>query len=211
MSTPFTYLIGWPEQNKFYYGSRYRPGCEPSDLWTIYFTSSKEVQKLRAELGEPPLRQIRRTFTSVNEAREWEHKVLRRMKAPKRSDFLNLTTAKCPSMLGKTHSQETRDRIKNSQKGRPKNPASILKMRQTQLKRIAEGYSDSEATRLKKSSSHKGLVFSEEHRANIRADKLGRKHWNKDGVGKCSRECPGTGWVLGKLSHKRKKGAEAPS
>lgn len=87
---PYTYLIGWSQYRKFYYGSSYRKGCDPSDLWTKYFTSSKSVARLRAIYGEPDIIQIRRTFETAEQARRWEVKVLRRMNAVKREDFLNL-------------------------------------------------------------------------------------------------------------------------
>ena len=31
--TPYTYLIGWKDQEKYYYGVRFAKGCEPKDLW----------------------------------------------------------------------------------------------------------------------------------------------------------------------------------
>ena len=50
--TPYTYLIGWSNLNKFYYGVRYGKGCHPSDLWVKYFGSrNAEVkQKISAAL-----------------------------------------------------------------------------------------------------------------------------------------------------------------
>ena len=38
---PYTYHIGWTEQNKHYYGVRMANECPPEDdLWTEYHTSS---------------------------------------------------------------------------------------------------------------------------------------------------------------------------
>jgi hypothetical protein len=87
----YTYLIGWSKEKKYYYGCQYKKGCKPEDLWTIYFTSSKEVAKCREMFGEPDIIQIRKIFgDNVLATRLWEMKVIRRIKAAKRKDFLNL-------------------------------------------------------------------------------------------------------------------------
>lgn len=86
---PYTYLIGWSNHKKYYYGVAYRKGCEPSDLWTKYFTSSKHVSRFRVAYGEPDVIQVRRVFKTALEARNWEIKVIRRINACQRKDFLN--------------------------------------------------------------------------------------------------------------------------
>lgn len=80
----YTYLIGWSLLDRWYYGVRYAKDCRPSDLWTEYFTSSDLVKDFREKNGEPQVVEVRRTFQSVKESQEWENKVLRRMKAPKK-------------------------------------------------------------------------------------------------------------------------------
>jgi hypothetical protein len=99
---PYTYLIGWSQLNKFYYGVRFAKGCRPDDLWNSYFTSSKHVEKLRHEVGEPDIIQVRKTFADGEAALSWEHKVLQRMCVVKDERFLNRydgmeTTANCES------------------------------------------------------------------------------------------------------------------
>lgn len=89
--TPYTYLIGWSKHSKYYYGVRYASDCGPSDLWVSYFTSSKYVKQFREENGEPNIIQIRKTFNNINDARNWEHKVLRRMNIIYNDKFLNKT------------------------------------------------------------------------------------------------------------------------
>jgi hypothetical protein len=94
MSTPYTYLIGWKSLNLYYYGSRYGKGCDPSDLWVKYFTSSKAVLAIRESQGEPDIIQVRKTFGFRTEALVYEHTVLRRLNAKGRSDFLNRTNGR---------------------------------------------------------------------------------------------------------------------
>ena len=101
---PYTYLIGWPEHNTWYYGVRYATGCNPSDLWNPYTTSSKHVDAFVAEHGVPSVREIRRTFKNTIQARVWEERVLKRMKVVGNNRWLNKTDNKSIAPLyGKDH------------------------------------------------------------------------------------------------------------
>ena len=97
LGTPYVYLIGWKKKNMYYYGVRYAKGCDPSDLFTTYFTSSKHVKRFIEENGNPDIIRVRKTFDSISEAQQWEHKVLRRINAKERADFLNKTDNICIS------------------------------------------------------------------------------------------------------------------
>lgn len=90
MTIPYTYLVGWKNHNLWYYGCQYAVGCHPKNLWTTYFTSSKKVKMIRKVLGEPDVILIRKTFSSPEKALMWENKVLRRLNASNRKDFINL-------------------------------------------------------------------------------------------------------------------------
>jgi hypothetical protein len=77
MTIPFTYLIKCIPTNQFYYGVKYSKNCQPSDLWTSYFTSSKYVRSLIGKYGKDAFEfQIRKTFKSQKKAKIWESKVL---------------------------------------------------------------------------------------------------------------------------------------
>ena len=115
---PFTYLIGWSALNKWYYGVRYGKRCHPDQLWTSYYTSSKYVHELRNDVGEPDVVQIRKIFTSVQEAVNWETKVLRRMKVIARSDFLNRAYCTASGAVRAVLSEETKAKIGAKSKGR---------------------------------------------------------------------------------------------
>lgn len=93
-TTPYTYLIGWPELDRWYYGSRYAKGCHPTELWVKYFTSSDRVGEFRKEHGEPPVRIIRKVFTDTNSVRLWEHRVLKKLKVIYSDRWLNKTDNK---------------------------------------------------------------------------------------------------------------------
>lgn len=89
MHTPYTYLIGWSQLNKWYYGVRFGKNCHPSEFWVKYFTSSNRVKDMREKFGDPDIIQIRKTFDSAESAKKWETKVLVRCKVHKQEKWLN--------------------------------------------------------------------------------------------------------------------------
>lgn len=90
-SIPYTYLLEWSSTGMKYYGVRYAKNCDPVDLWNPYKTSSKYVKEYVALNGAPDIIQVRKTFNSVSDARLWEHRVLKRIGAATRLDYLNRT------------------------------------------------------------------------------------------------------------------------
>lgn len=107
---PYTYMIKWTGRGMSYYGVRYSQRSCPEDLWVSYFTSSKRVSEYRAEHGEPDVVQVRRVFATAEAARRWECALLRRIKAPSRSDFLNCHDAG-PAFMGGSTRGRTYDQI----------------------------------------------------------------------------------------------------
>lgn len=100
-SIPYTYLIGWSQHNKWYYGCRYAKKCRPSDLWYTYFTSSREIEQIREIYGEPDVKEVRRCFygeNAVDRCRRWEHKVLKRLNVTKNDKWINKTDNKAFSV-----------------------------------------------------------------------------------------------------------------
>lgn len=105
---------------------------------------------------------MRRIFHTEKKARNWETKVLRRIKSVKSERWLNKTDniaiAPMPGenngMYGKTHSQEVKDFISKNNKGR------IL----------------SEEARKKISMIHKGRVFSKQHIERLSISKKGKNN-----------------------------------
>ncbi len=99
MTTPYTYLLKHIPTNSYYYGCRYAKNCHPNDFWVTYNTSSKHVKKLVEDFGlDSFVFEIRKVFDDVNKCREWEHKVLRRIGAKDREDFINKSDNKSVSL-----------------------------------------------------------------------------------------------------------------
>jgi hypothetical protein len=128
MTQPYTYLIGWPDHNKWYYGVRYADNCHPSDLWNPYKTSSKAVQAYISLYGDPSIKQIRRVFSCKELARIWENKVLKKLNVVFDNKWLNKTNNKSIAPLyGEDHPNFKR-RGKDSplfEKNRPPHIAKI--------------------------------------------------------------------------------------
>ena len=134
---PYTYLIGWSDLDQWYYGVRFAKNCDPSDLWTKYFTSSKYVALLREEHGEPDIVQVRKTFINSDQARAWELKVLQRMNVVTESKWLNKSAGKavCPILAG---AAGRRRMLSNNPMKDPIIAAkAAAKMRKTNIARLA--------------------------------------------------------------------------
>ncbi len=119
MSLPYTYLIGWSQHDKWYYGVRFAKGCNPGDLWTTYFTSSEHVKRARMEHGEPDVVVVRKTFEDKRLAQKWECRVIVKMKAVASKRWLN----KCAGgskfySSGLPLSEDHRRKVSESLKGR---------------------------------------------------------------------------------------------
>jgi hypothetical protein len=89
MCTSYTYLVGWSTLDRWYYGCQYGKNANPDNLWVTYFTSSKVVKDCRLKYGEPDVIKIRKVFSDCNKCREWESRVLKRLRAAGRLNWLN--------------------------------------------------------------------------------------------------------------------------
>lgn len=127
---PYTYLIGWSKQKKYYYGVRYASNCSPADLWVKYFTSSNKVKSLLSDYGNPDIKQVRKTFLLKEQAIKWETKVLKRMNVVLREDFLNENDAPAPPINNRIMSALTKAKISATHKGKPKSEGHKQKLRE---------------------------------------------------------------------------------
>ena len=167
MTIPFTYLIKHVPTNRYYYGVRYKKGCHPNDLWTKYFTSSKKVKGLIRRYGKKSfVFEIRKTFKTIIQALDWEHKVLKRIKAIKRNDFLNQTDNKQMN----SGSKEIRKKISLANKGKKRSEEMIRKMKiyNSGKNNGMYGKKHSEKTKQKLSKLNKGKKLSEETKEKLR-------------------------------------------
>lgn len=133
--------------NIWYYGCRFSKTCNPSDLWTSYYTSSKKVKEFREKFGDPDVVEIRREFGDRESAIEWEHRVLRRIGAVKSEKWLNRFDGKAihpdDAYRGAKQKKPNRKRLEAAEKERRRiaaiadGRASRLNTEDSVLKRIA--------------------------------------------------------------------------
>ncbi len=176
---PYTYLIGWTVQHKFYYGVRYAKNCSPKDLWSKYFTSSKEVAAMKTAHGDPDIIQIRKVFLTKEHARLWENKVLRRLKVVSREDFLNKSDAPAPPINNRVMSEITKTKIGTVHKGKPKSEEHKQKIREARAKQVntRKGQRATEETKQKIREARAKQVITDETRSKMSASRKGEKHW----------------------------------
>ena len=126
---PYTYLIKHRPSGKVYYGFRCANKVEPhEDLWKHYFTSSPGVQQLIEETGVDSFDvEIRKIFESKEQAVAWETRVLTRCKVLHDDRWLNQNIA---GYIVPT--DESRKKIGDFHKNKPKSEAHIQKMSEAQ-------------------------------------------------------------------------------
>jgi hypothetical protein len=167
MTLPFTYLITETNSGKRYYGTKYSEGCHPSMLGTTYFSSSATMRELINSHGIAKFKfDVRRTFKTPADAIRWETKVLTRLNAQCSPNWYNKNNGgayhNLPGELshwyGRKHSEETRQKMSNIQRTRPRNPHSAAtkeKLHQSALRRLPK----SPETRIKQSVANKGKIW----------------------------------------------------
>ena len=120
---PYTYLIGWSHIEKYYYGVEYAQRgkiANPTNLWTTYFTSSKIIKQMRMEFGEPDIIEVRKVFSDAQSSVLWEDKVLRRLNVLNNEKWLNCKITGKMGKRGLPRSEETKQKISLSNKGKIK-------------------------------------------------------------------------------------------
>lgn len=88
----YTYFVRCIPTGECYYGVKWASKADPSRFWVDYFTSSKLVKERIHQYGKDAFHaEERRVFDSKEEALRWEARVLTRLKAAQRPDYLNRT------------------------------------------------------------------------------------------------------------------------
>ena len=186
----YTYFISCLKNNQHYYGVSFKKGANPEDLWTTYFTSSKQVKKLIEIYGvDSFVVSVRKIFEDTNKARMWEHKVLRRLKVSTREDFINRTDNISINSKGfvwwTNGSQNTRALNApgdgwyrgNTFKGRKKSKESVKKMMETRLKKYGSystnlGVPHTTETKIKISKSKTGVKLGPQTQEHVEKRKM---------------------------------------
>lgn len=166
----YTYLIGWSKLDIWYYGVRFSSKAKPEDLWKTYFTSSRSVKKFRKENGEPDVIQIRKMFDCSKKAREWETKVITRMKLVESKRWLNQTdnTKKFYHEGPRgSFSEEHRRKLSEAAKKRKRSKEHIEALHASR-----RGKKLSASHREALSKANRGKILSEEHIKKLKESRL---------------------------------------
>ncbi|ASS33937.1 homing endonucease [Acidovorax phage ACP17] len=161
----YTYLIGWRELDRWYYGYRSANKKSPhDDLWIDYFTSSKHVRAFREAHGEPDVIRVHKSFECRESARRFEHRLLTRLKVVGSDRWLNRTNGGGRDFFdGSSRTPETYAKISKALKGRV----------------FRSGYTHSAETRSKIGANRRGKPHSAETKARYSMMRKGREPWNK--------------------------------
>lgn len=109
----YTYLIGWKEIDRWYYGYRAANKVTPTDdLMNEYKTSSKKVKQLIGEIGNPNVVRVHKLYDTKEEAKDYETRFLLRVNAVRSERWLNQYDTH--RFTGpKFHSEETKRKMRH--------------------------------------------------------------------------------------------------
>lgn len=118
--TPYTYCLTNKQAGIHYYGSRTAKGCDPHDLWSTYFTSSRIIRELIVTHGKDSFTyRTMRVFNSADECLRHETMFLLRVGAANNPRFynrhnggMNFSRAGKPGTFrGLHHSPESKEKM----------------------------------------------------------------------------------------------------
>lgn len=126
----YTYLIGWKNCNKYYYGVRFSKKSDPKELWVSYFTSSKYVKEFAKLHGNPDIVEVRKIFNTVEKAIKWETRVLTRMKVLTDEKWINKTNNRAIDPTYALHGwkDSSRKKASDSHKGKIRSESHKLNL-----------------------------------------------------------------------------------
>lgn len=155
---PFAYLITSKIDGKRYYGIRFSKDADPAQLWTTYFTSSKEIRAKVTKYGADSFTaEVRKVFETAEQAINWESKFLTRINAAARDDWMNRSNGYIA--LGKI----------NTGKNKPEHYWEKWKM-------VRKGHTVSEETKKKIGDANRGRKQTDEANEKRRIASTGFKH-----------------------------------
>jgi hypothetical protein len=116
---PYSYYIKWTDAGVWYYGIEYSNTTKianPKNLWSIYFTSSKNVLEYRKRFGEPDIIKVTKLFNNSEESIIWENKFLRKVDAKNNPKSLNGHNSDGLLYKNKIVSEETKLKLSEMRK-----------------------------------------------------------------------------------------------
>lgn len=180
---PYSYYLYHIPTKSHYYGIRHAKDCNPDELWVTYFSSSKIVHRLIKEYGPDSfVFSVRKIFSDSKTALLWEHKVLTRLDAATRTDWINRHNGGTKFRSPLTHSTKTRKLLSRKLTGRKLTDEHKQKMRESALvdreRRCNAGWKMSPQSRANISNGIKRVaskIYTPERNAKMAESKRGMK------------------------------------
>ena len=174
---PYTYYLFHIPTGKKYYGVEYKKTAHPSNLWTKYFSSSKRIKSLIKEYGKDSfVAEVRKTFETVKSAIDWEQRVLFRIKAIERDEWLNQSLSSGPFFAVGPKSEEWKEKMR-----KPKTEEHKRKIAESHKGIMASLKTREKLSKMRKGkiAHNKGLCASEQAKENMSKAHKGQIPWNK--------------------------------
>jgi|SRR6516165_4923260 len=169
---PFTYCITNRLNGKRYYGCRYSKNCHPSQLGVSYFSHSKDILNIIKNAGiQNLIFEIRKCFDDPIKCRNWEAKVLRRLKAAQNGNWYNRSNGN-KNFYCVRHSEQTRDKMRESHIGYIHSEETKEKISNAHSGRVGRPWSANQ--RILLIASHTGQKRSEESKKRMSASQKNR-------------------------------------
>ena len=172
---PFAYLITSKLDGKRYYGIKISKDADPSQLWTTYFTSSKEVRAKVAKHGADSFTaEVRKVFETSEQAINWESRLLTRINAAARDDWINRSNGYlCMGSInkGKKKTEQHWENWKMVRKGH--------KVSEETKKKIGDanrGRKQTAQANERRRQASTGFRHNEETKQRIKEAAIGRRH-----------------------------------
>jgi hypothetical protein len=196
--TPYTYFVLHIPTGLKYYGSKYGKGSNPETFWKPggYFTSSEKVKNLLNEYGAESFKaEVRKVFTTPDQALNYEYRFLKKVDALNSIEWLNenLGGEKFRNVgPASEKALESQRKKKQSPEGNAKRSASLT------------GRVISETTRKRMSLAQLNRPKDEEEsrRDKIRKKATGRNH-NTETKSKLSNIVSQTRWINNGIEQKK--------
>lgn len=215
---PYFYIIQHNESKKFYAGCRFAKNCNPSEFWQPggYFTSSPTVKRIISSEGIEAFSIVKiKTFTTGDDAFNYETRFLHKVKAATNPNFINghenralsYGTTEFKEMMMKLHGVEnpsSLDWVKEKKVETflknygVKNMWEVEELRQNHINAIREKYNDptitncSQAQEVKDKKAHTHLKnYGVEHawqseELRLKHIQMMRENYNDPTITNCS-------------------------
>jgi hypothetical protein len=141
-----------------------------------------------------PSQETRRKLSELNKGKTLSEKHKLKIGEANKNPSKESRKKMSEAQRGRTHSDESKRKMSEVKKGKPRSEETKRKMIG-----VGKGRTHSEETKRKMSEAGKCRTHSKETKQKLSELKKGNKWWNNRKETKLCINCPGDGWVLGRI------------